>query len=632
MGGSGRLSFLLVCLACATGIALTDPVAAAGRLALVIGNGAYENAPPLDTPVGDAAEMAATLGRLGFEVDLQTDLDGTAMQNALRDFGYRAPSADVALVFFSGHGISIGGENFLLPVDARLRRERDLLYEALPVGLVLDETAQARGLGLVILDASRENPLAEQLRSNVGVIGAQRIADGIGAIEDLPGETLVAVSSRPGTTSIDPPGERSPFVAALLTHLEEPGLELDFLFRKVRDDVLAATRRRQDPRIYDTLGADPFYFRARPNRPPVVGRIEPLRVRDDAGAVALGLPQPTDPDDDRLTIEVAGLPEHGIVTRGGERVAVGDELDAADLAELRYEPERNYAGEAGMVDLMIDDGKGGMAGARLPIVAISSNRPPIVAAPESFRISAVPLNLPAPIDPDGDDRELTIEITRLPETGVIRDGGRMLKVGDELTPTAFASLFLVTENGVANGVFAFRVRDAKGAASDAEVDIAFRTGVAARAVAANLAPEPTPDPEPAAGDTADDQVSETPSVAAAPPAAAEPPGRTIVAGEGNADGAGEADDDRTALYRTTRMSNIRSEPRVEARRVVTVPADTLLEVTGTADGENWYQVKTEDGQSGYIYFALVRPATMNAIKAKLPTVRSSGEVKTGPDD
>jgi hypothetical protein len=652
MSGRGRLGFLIACLVLAAGVFGADPATAERRLALVIGNATYENAAPLERPVADAAEVAAALGRLGFEVDLQTDLDGPALQDALRNFGYAAPSADVALFFFSGHGLSVAERSFLLPVDARLRRERDLIYEALPLDLVLDETGQARGLGLVILDASRENPLGERLRSALGPVGAQRVIDGIGRIDEVPGETLVAVSTRPGTTSIDLPGEPSPFVAALLEHLEEPGLELDFLFRKVRDNVLETTRRRQDPRTYDTLGAEPFYFRSQPNRPPVIGEIEPLNVRDDAGPTQLGLPRPSDPDGDEITIEVAGLPDHGLVSRDGQPLSVGDRLPADEVVGLRYEPERNFSGEAGMVDLMIEDAKGAMIGARLRIVVEASNRPPIVLERQELRVSAVPLNLQTPIDPDGDD--LTIEITSLPETGMIRDGGRILKVGDELSPISFAGLVLVTEQGAANGVFAFRVTDARGASRESEVDIALATGVSARAAAAPApvaaaapAPvseeRPSEEPEPAALATA----TPPPAPTKVPVVPARPvvPAKTITAGEGGTGSGGtksaeklngetETADEgpaKPAMYRTTRMSNIRKQPRVEAERVATVPPDTLLEVTGQADGQNWYHVKTEDGRSGYIYFALVRPATMNAIKAKLPTVRSIGEIQTSPD-
>ena len=137
---TGWLIFCLILLAPCLAL---QAQTAERRLALVIGNADYQNAAPLVHPVRDAAEVAAVLEKLGFAVDLQTDLDERSMQDALRNFGYAAPSADVALVFFSGHGIQVGGVSYLLPVDAVLRRERDLVYEALPLDLVLAEAAQA---------------------------------------------------------------------------------------------------------------------------------------------------------------------------------------------------------------------------------------------------------------------------------------------------------------------------------------------------------------------------------------------------------------------------------------------------------------------------------------------------------
>jgi len=190
------------------------------------------------------------------------------------------------------------------------------------------------------------------------------------------------------------------------------------------------------------------------------------------------------------------------------------------------------------------------------------------------------------------------------------------------------------------------VIDERGARSSARLDIALSTtfergtkrpagagpsgpavtrerpgALAEQQVAARpTAPEPAPPeasqvvPEPAAPEA-------SPAGARPSPAANGSVAETAPAGQ---------EEPSAPLYRTTRLSNIRAEPRVEARRVVTVPADTVLKVTGQADGQNWYQVETEDGQTGFIYFALVQPVTISAVKAKLPLVRSSGEVEVSP--
>jgi uncharacterized caspase-like protein len=236
------------------------PVDQGKRVALVIGNSAYKNAEKLQNPGNDARSIAEVLTRTGFEVTLGTDLDQPGMQQALRDFGLKAEEADVAVVYYAGHGVQVAGENYLLPVDATLERERDLLYEALPLNLVMGEVAQSQKLGLVILDACHDNPLAEHLRRILGPIRSRLVGDGLARIDNLPSGTMVAFATRPGEVAVDGTGPHSPYTTALLKHIEEPGLELNLLFRKVRDTVLEETAYRQEPRTYDALGDEPFYF------------------------------------------------------------------------------------------------------------------------------------------------------------------------------------------------------------------------------------------------------------------------------------------------------------------------------------------------------------------------------------
>ena len=139
------------------------------RIALIIGIGAYAHAPQLANPTRDAQAMAETLGGLGFEVDLVLDPDYRALSAALREFGRKVPEkSDLALIYFAGHGVQVEGQNFLIPADAELERERDLVYEALPLNLFLGELGQAKKLGLMILDACRDNPFADRLGSGSG--------------------------------------------------------------------------------------------------------------------------------------------------------------------------------------------------------------------------------------------------------------------------------------------------------------------------------------------------------------------------------------------------------------------------------------------------------------------------------
>src|SRR3954468_9727598 len=140
------------------------------RIALVIGIGSYQFAPELRTPVSDARAIRAALRKNGFEVEEAYDLDDRAFTSHLRKFGLRASTADEAIIFFAGHALQARGQNYLLPANARLERERDLIYETVSLNLVLGELAQARKLGLLILDVGRDTPFAQRLsRSGAGV-------------------------------------------------------------------------------------------------------------------------------------------------------------------------------------------------------------------------------------------------------------------------------------------------------------------------------------------------------------------------------------------------------------------------------------------------------------------------------
>lgn len=221
-------------------------------MALVIGNSAYKVG-PLANPGNDAQAIAAALQRLGFEVVLRNDLGYTGMIQALRAFAPKATGADIAVVYFAGHGTEHGGRNFLLPIDAVLARASDLDVEAIPLDTVLSQIGGASRLRLVILDACRNSifPLA----------GAKRSATrGLARVEPED-NTLVAFAAKEGTLADDGEGSRnSPFTAALLKHVAIPDLDVRLMLGKVRDDVLRATDRQQQPHVYGTLGGEAIYL------------------------------------------------------------------------------------------------------------------------------------------------------------------------------------------------------------------------------------------------------------------------------------------------------------------------------------------------------------------------------------
>ena len=241
-----------------------EPALAAGRVALVVGNGAYEHTPALRNPANDAADVAAALAGLGFAVIEGRDLDREAFEAKLREFARAARGAEAALFFYAGHGIQVEGENFLLPVDARLSEELDLDFEALELRAFL---RQMRGrANLVFLDACRDNPLAQDLARSMGASRSAAIGRGLGRVDAGSG-TLIAYATQPGNVAADGTGRNSPFTAALLRHIAVPGRSVNDLLTAVTGDVAAATDNRQQPWTHSSLRA-PFYFAA-PEAAPV---------------------------------------------------------------------------------------------------------------------------------------------------------------------------------------------------------------------------------------------------------------------------------------------------------------------------------------------------------------------------
>jgi hypothetical protein len=230
------------------------------RIALVIGNSSYKNVPALANPRNDATSIAEALRRTGFTtVDLQLDLGREQLISVLRAFARHAEAADWAVVYYAGHGMEVGGVNYVIPVDARIAQDRDINFEAVPLDQILNATERAKQLHLVILDACRDNPFANQMKRTLAV-ASRSVSQGLAAVEPEAG-TLVVFSAKDGETSLDGDGINSPFATALLRNLETPGLEVRRLFDFIRDDVLETTQRRQKPFSYGSIsGRKDFYF------------------------------------------------------------------------------------------------------------------------------------------------------------------------------------------------------------------------------------------------------------------------------------------------------------------------------------------------------------------------------------
>ena len=242
----------------ALALGFMSPAAADTRVALVIGNSVYRHVPALPNTSNDAGDMVAALERLGFSVRRVNDGGYDDMRRALLEFSRSSRDSDMAIVFFAGHGIELGGENWLIPVDAALKFDQDTEHEAISLKNVVLTVSAAAKLGLVVLDACRDNPFAARMQRSVRTRAVER---GLARIEP-PRSVLVAFAARDGTIASDGAGRNSPFTTALLHHIETPGLEINFLFRNVRDDVIEATSGQQEPFVYGSLSKDPIFLKS----------------------------------------------------------------------------------------------------------------------------------------------------------------------------------------------------------------------------------------------------------------------------------------------------------------------------------------------------------------------------------
>jgi uncharacterized caspase-like protein len=247
---------------CATWLFCT-PAMAEKRVALVIGNSVYENVAPLANPANDATAVTSMLKQAGFDiVESRRNLKIAEMRRAFRDFVDKSRDADIAVVYYAGHGIEIDGTNYIVPVDASLERDLDAFDEAFPLDRILVTIEPAKQLRLVILDACRDNPFAKTMKR---VTASRAIGRGLAKVEPSSPNTLIAFASKAGSTALDGDSKHSPFTSALVKHIATPGLDLRKAFGYVRDDVLKSTSNRQEPYVYGSLGGDDFpLVRAKP--------------------------------------------------------------------------------------------------------------------------------------------------------------------------------------------------------------------------------------------------------------------------------------------------------------------------------------------------------------------------------
>lgn len=306
-----RAGALATAFALLWALSLASP-ALAERVALVIGNAAYTHAPPLVNPKNDAQDVAGALRRIGFD-HVETLYDGSreAMALALINFYQRAAQAEIALVYFAGHGVEVAGRNYLIPTEAEMQNSAAAQFQAIALDDVLDATAGASKLRLVIVDACRENPFTRRMR---GAGGTRSIGRGLRSVEPRE-NVLVAYSAEGGSLANDGTGRNSPYAAALLQTLQEPPRDVRLLFGRVRDRVVSATKGLtfpQKPFLYGSLGGDEVLLHksaTRPAPPP------PPRTSPSAGGGDAIVVDPSGRGDHRTIAEAIKAAKPGATIR-----------------------------------------------------------------------------------------------------------------------------------------------------------------------------------------------------------------------------------------------------------------------------------------------------------------------------
>jgi uncharacterized protein len=280
-------------------VASSSQALAARRVALLIGNAAYANVAQLQNPHNDAQLIASAFTRAGFDkVVVKFDLARSDLVASLRSFEEEAAAADIAVIYYSGHGIELGGENYVVPTDARLATDRDVEDEAVSLTRILRTVEGAKRLRLVILDACRDNPFSVKMtRQNA----SRAVARGLARVEPSTGDLLVAYAAKAGTVAWDGDGKNSPFSEAIARRLFERGVDIRIALGRVRDDVLAATNNYQEPFSYGSLGGD----------------VVALWDAPQAGLTEAAVPAPaavaTPPSEDEIWSMVKGAKNAGLI-------------------------------------------------------------------------------------------------------------------------------------------------------------------------------------------------------------------------------------------------------------------------------------------------------------------------------
>jgi TPR repeat protein len=448
---SGLLSRAL--FAALTLLALAAPSAAAGRrVALVIGEAAYESLPRLDNTTNDAGAVRDAMQTAGFEVYFGVNLKRVPFEDLLKRFYRAADGAEIALVYYSGHGVQVGGANYIVPVDAQLATAYDIELQTLNVDDIFEYLNAHSSAQLIFLDACRTNPfriqkfwVADTMKPVGQTTGLARSAANIGS--------LIAFSTEPGKVAYDGTGPTSPYTTAFVRHIATPNQEIRQALTQIRRDVIAATGGQQVPWENSSLVDDLYLVRA--PAPPVVPPMVRIDAPDPSKPIALNLPAPLAETGGALRVRIDQLPEQGRLLLNGKPFDKSDALTVADLDKLSYDPAGAPRGAVRLMSYVVSDSFNQATRGVVAITIGADEKPDAAAAREAQRraaqeaaeayfksldhfstspivgVGATPLGL-APAPAEAAEAGAQVAISAVPQNGALQLGDRPLRPGARL--------------------------------------------------------------------------------------------------------------------------------------------------------------------------------------------------------
>jgi TPR repeat protein len=345
--------FIVAALAAAAALLLASAAEAAGRrVALVIGNAAYAWLPQLANSVNDSAKVRDTLREAGFDTFYGADLTRIDLEALIQRFFRAADNADITIVYYSGHGVQVGGDNFIVPVDTKLATPYDIEQQTVKVADIFNYVSLHSRAQLIFLDACRNNPfkidrfwIGDTLKVADSRQGLARTDYGVGS--------LIAFSTEPGAVAYDGLGQLSPYTSALVRHITAPNEEIRRALTLVRREVIAATDGRQVPWENSALVDDVYLMQAPPA--PSVPAMVRVSVPVGESPSILKLPRPQRASDDGFVVRIEQLPDQGKLLLDGKLLDSTRALAPEDLNHLSFDARGLAQGAIELVTYNVSD-------------------------------------------------------------------------------------------------------------------------------------------------------------------------------------------------------------------------------------------------------------------------------------